>query len=61
MISFLPEKEMVAVLGGLRTYFTTEDEGMDHVSIGNIPGSFYFGLHILFFIAYRNHKLRHNI
>lgn len=49
MISLLPEKEMVAMLGGLRTYFTTEDEGMGHVNIGNIPGSYYFGLHIPFF------------
>lgn len=52
---------MVAMLGGLRTYFTTEDEGVDHVNIGNIPGSYCFGLHILFSIAYRNHKLSHNI
>lgn len=61
MISLLQEKEMVAMLGGLRTYFTTEDEGMDHLNIGNIPGSYCFGLHILFSIAYRNHKLSHNI
>lgn len=45
---------MVETLAGLITSFTTED----HDYVTDITGSYYFGLHIFFFVAYKNQKLQ---
>lgn len=45
---------MVETFARLITSFTTED----HNYVNDITGSHYFGLHIFFFIAYRNQKLQ---